>query len=72
MGAVVMEHASGVIDGVNTTFSTSMDYVAGSVTVFLNGLANRELKATEGPFRSFQLTQAPRVGDVLAVYYQAV
>ena len=75
------EVPSGTIDGVNTTFTTSLPYQAGSLAVFINGLLMRadlldgwvETAPTTG---TFDLKEAPRVGpsgggceDVIKVFF---
>lgn len=71
--AVKLESPSGVIDGVNTVFTTPSDYVSGSVVVFLNGQALVDV-VIEQPPRDLEIPVecVPRVGDVLCVYYRSL
>ena len=78
MGSPRFEVPSGTIDGVNTVFTVSMPYRAGSTAVFLNG-ALQERSLDDGWFETdpdtgiITLKEAPRSSgacpDVLQVFY---
>lgn len=65
--------ALGVVNGINTVFETGERYVAGTLQVWVGGFLLepsgaqgwQELNST-----SFQLTQAPIIGQVVRVYYR--
>jgi len=62
-------------DGINSYFSASVDYVPGSVRVFLNGvLLRRDLQDgwQEDPPRRVWMKEAPRSTDVVQLYYLAI
>lgn len=42
MPQLIVEPLTGIIDGVNTTFSTSGTYTPGTIKVFLNGQLKRK------------------------------
>lgn len=68
------EVASGVIDGVNTTFTISAPYVPLSVNVFLNGQLKRRDFAdgwteTNPAAGVITLAEPPIDGDVVQVFY---
>jgi hypothetical protein len=63
--------AVGVVDGVNTLFSTVSDYKPGSLVHFLNGFPQHSGMVELGG-RDFQLTTAPLTGDVVSVYYRRI
>lgn len=68
------EAAIGVIDGVNTDFSTSSRYVTGSTAIFLNGQLLRSDYAngwteTDPENGLFTMNEAPLAGDVVQVFY---
>lgn len=74
MGLPHFEVASGTIDGSNTTFFTSLPYQPGFTAVWLNGQLKREDFAdgwaeTSPATGQFDLDQAPRVGDVVQVFF---
>jgi len=74
VGLPVFETPSEPINGVNKTFTTNADYVSKSVRVWLNGLLQRKDLVdgwVELGFKKVQLQEAPRVGDVLQLYYVA-
>ena len=74
MGLPHFEVATGNIDGVNTTFFTSVPYQPQFTAVFLNGQLKRpdfddgwtEISPVTG---RFDLDQAPLVGDVVQVFF---
>lgn len=74
MSLPIIEVPVGVIDGVNTIFTTSQPYVAGTASAFVNGLLYRadyddgwlETNPTLG---ILTLKAPPVVGDVVQVYY---
>jgi len=70
----IFEVPTGVIDGVNTTFTVSSAYVVGSTAVYLNG----QLKVktfldgwteTDPLAGIITLTEAPLDGDVIQIFY---
>ena len=64
------EEAVGTIDGVNTVFTTTKDYVAGSLKVTLNGIKLRPtVDYTETSSTGFSTTAAPFTGGDLWVDY---
>jgi hypothetical protein len=71
----VIEIAVGLVDGINNLFQTTNPYIFGSTQVFINGLITVPLNAdgwVEVPPSVIILNEAPRVGDVVQVYYLAV
>lgn len=65
--------ADGVIDGFNTVFSTPVDYVAGSLRVFVNGFV--QMKGFDDGWielasPKFMLKIAPIVGDTVTAYFK--
>jgi len=63
----------GVGDGVNKNFTTSRDYNAGSLEVFLNGIVNRRQDTdgwTETGSDSFEMKEAPALDDRVRVYFE--
>lgn len=68
----IIEKAGGLVNGVNTVFTTSGSYVPGSVRVFRNGLLSRQ-EDTDGwvelGAKKFRMNETPKIGDVLRVYY---
>lgn len=67
------EDLLGAIDGNNTIFTTSFDYVSGSVKLYLNGIRQRRGPSNDfiesGP-NEITMAEAPTSGDVLIVDYQ--
>lgn len=64
------EFATGLINGINTTFTTSKPYVSGKMTVLLNGL--KEYGFTEINDTTIQMAIAPsNIGftDTLELIY---
>jgi hypothetical protein len=64
--------AIGVIDGLNKDFTLTRGFIADTVVVMLNGQL-RSIDQTDGwtivgPV--IRLNEAPRVGDVVQVYYR--
>jgi hypothetical protein len=75
MTGPVIEVATGLVDGVNTLFQTTNPYLTGSTRVFIDGLTTVAINAdgwSEVPPSVIVLKEAPRVGDVVQVYYLAV
>lgn len=68
--SVVGEIPNGTIDGSNATFTTDYTFVAGTVLVFYNGLAqyNPTHYITSGTV-TITLNFSPAVGDILTVNY---
>ena len=64
---LVKESAIETPNGVNMIFTTSSNYISGSLTVYLNGL--RERYITELDTNRFTFTQAPRIGFLIDVEY---
>lgn len=79
MGQLNIESPTGVIDGVNTTFTLSKGYVPGSTAVFLNGLLLQK-DLTDGWIETdpangiIDFKEAPRASgacdDVIQVLYK--
>ncbi len=67
-GTLFSENPSGTIDGFNKNFTTSFDYISGTLMVFLNGL--RESNITETGLDSFSFSTAPASGSNIVVTYQ--
>lgn len=68
---VFKQTVTGAIDGVNKDFTTQMPYVANSLQVFQNGVAQSNYVNESNPANgSFSLDVAPAVGDNLRVQYQ--
>lgn len=74
MGNPRFEVLSGVVDGTNTVFTSSAAYASGTSAVFLNG----QLKVptfqdgwaeTDPATGTVTLDEAPRVGDVVQMFY---
>jgi len=67
----IIEVATGLVDGVNKTFSTSQAYKPGTVVAFIEGQAR--IPATELGGTSFILdNNPPLVGDTVSVYYMSL
>lgn len=66
------EVPSETIDGVNVNFTTSVDYVSGSLRVYQNGLRLKEGASndyiTTGT-NGIQFNDAPETGDILIIDY---
>lgn len=68
------EVATGLVDGVNTTFHVSVAYLGGTLAVFLNGQLKRASFA-DGWVESspstgfFQMKEAPLDGDVVQAFF---
>ena len=68
------EPVAGVVDGVNTAFTTSAPYQPGTLAAFLNGQLRKqslvdgwiETSPTTGVF---DYKQAPELGDVTQAFY---
>jgi hypothetical protein len=62
----------GVVDGSNQTFTTSFNFKAGSMTLYLNGLQQREGSGFDyivGSLNTIVMEHAPLPGDVLVADY---
>lgn len=69
MAAPRKENASGAVDGANTEFSVSGEIHPGHAIVpFVNGQALPGRGTRTGP-HTFELEEAPLVGDTVALYY---
>lgn len=67
---IVKGFPTGLINGTNTVFTTPQPYIAGSLQVYINGLAQSQLVAETTPTSgTFTVTPAPLTGDVINVYY---
>jgi hypothetical protein len=65
------ETPTGAINGTNKVYTTSSAYVAGSLSVYLNGVRQgRTNDYTETTGTTFTFINAPLVGDSLTVDYQ--
>lgn len=67
----IKELATGAVNGVNTLFSTSVDYAPGQLVHFLNGQA-QHVGLVELGGKDFQLDCAPYAGSVISVYYRRI
>lgn len=63
------EAASGLVDGINTVFTTSVPYRSGSLMAQLNGAA---CIPVELGGLSFQLPSPPKLGSTVTARYTAV
>lgn len=71
-GAVIREVPTGVIDGSNTIFTSSQDYMPGTLQVFLNGLFQAEggdFTETDPASGTFTFVEPPWVGDSIQIVY---
>jgi hypothetical protein len=67
---IVNELPSGVINGVNKDYFTALDFMPGSLCVFLNGLRLRQFIDYVVPVvDGFQMNDPPLPGDTLLVDY---
>ena len=72
MAGPIIEVATGTVNGINTLFTTVNPYLVGSTQVFIDGLTTVAVNADgwlELPPNTIRLNEAPRVGDVVQVYY---
>lgn len=69
----MLEHEEqlGPFDGVQTTFSTSLDYVPGSLRAF-TPLLSAVVGLTELGGKDVELAEAPLEGDVLIFVYRVL
>jgi hypothetical protein len=67
----VVEVPAGAVDGANFTFTTSRPYIAGSVSVYLNGLlmSRDSWQELPSPSSTVTLLAAPLAADVVQVSY---
>lgn len=74
MAYVLFETLVGAVDGVNRTFETTRSYVAGSVVVFLNGLALNIASDdwAELGGKKIRMKVAPRDTDRVQAFYDSV
>ena len=67
------EKVTGVINGVNKSFSTSANYVSGSLDLWWNGILTKSdddlTGFTETGTNTFDTSNAPRTNDQLHVRY---
>ena len=67
---VAGETPTGVVNGVNNTFHTALVYLAGSLSVYLNGLRQQRLgDYTETGGQTFQFVEPPWQGSTVRVDY---
>ena len=70
---IVDETATGTINGLNKIFTTTNDYISGSLSVFLNGLQqSKPGDYTETTANSFTFLNSPTSGanpDIVTVRY---
>lgn len=73
MSDAVLEVATGVIDGVNVDFTTSVAYFPGTLHAYLNGLLV-ERDGDEGPIEiggvDVRMRLAPQINDTLHFWYR--
>lgn len=67
---VAKETPAGVKNGVNTTFTTAQPYIAGTLQVFVNGLAQSSLTTETTPATGTFTIDAPSSTDDISVAYQ--
>ena len=72
-GDIHMEAPTGAIDGVNSTFTTSVPFNPAVINVWWNGVLIRQ--ADDDGFTvtgasTFDMTDTPRVGDTVHVRYE--
>jgi len=67
--AQINELAGGLVDGINSTFSTSVPYRPASVMAAVNGAA---CVPVELGGIAFQLPNPPKAGDIVTARFQAV
>jgi hypothetical protein len=64
----------GVVDGINTTFTTPSNFVPGTSRIIINGQVyepnDSEFGWSEIDNETIELTNAPLTGDVLQAFYQ--
>lgn len=63
---------AGVVNGTNRTFTTSFNFKAGTMTLYLNGLQQREGTGFDyvvGSLNTIVMEHAPLPGDVLVADY---
>lgn len=66
-----MKTPSGTVNGSNAVFTTASNYISGSVTVFLNGLAQSPTTDyTESAVNQITFVVAPLTGDDIKICYQ--
>lgn len=67
---VTKEAPTGTVDGSNTSFFTSQPYIAATLQVYINGLAQSfEVTETDPTTGEFTISPAPLTGDDLVVSY---
>lgn len=65
------EIPTGLVNGVNTTYTTAQGYVSNTLQLFINGVANSGMTTETSPGSGgFTVTPAPLTGDNLSVQYQ--
>jgi hypothetical protein len=67
---ITKETPTGTVDGSNTSFSASQSYVAGTLQVFVNGIAQSGLVTETTPSTGAFTIDAPLTGDNLSISYQ--
>lgn len=64
---------SGVVDGVNKTFTTPTTYVSGSIRIIVNGLSyeedDDEYGWSEISGTTIEMDNAPLTGDIIQAFY---
>lgn len=66
------ETMGGIVNGTNVTFTTSANYIPGSLTIYLNGLKQRAGLSNdyiEVDDQTIQMNYAPLPGDVVVADY---
>lgn len=75
MALLRIELLTGTVDGINTVFFTSADYLTGSVRVFRNGLVGLQPLTdgwSEAGGKKIVMDEPPKTGDVLQAYYRPI
>jgi hypothetical protein len=61
---------TGLVNGSNTVFTAPQPYIAGTLQVYINGIAQSLLVAETTPTTGvFTITPAPLTGDDISIYY---
>ncbi len=66
---LINEHPIGAINGANTAFQTTTDYVAGTLVTWRNGQLTPNQQSENGG-RDFTLEFAPLAGDQIVATYR--
>ena len=67
--SIILEDLTSSVNGERTEFSCSQNYDANSLSVYINGLRQRQSTIGQVGQNGFTLSPAPSLGDVLEVEY---